>query len=443
MTSEKRPVKVLITNIASLNPGDAALLLGSIKIIQKKYGDETEIIVFDKASEAASALYDWVSFRQALFSRPPAHRFGRWLKTVGYSHWSLRLEFLRFFVAMNLLRAKLPFLAAMVTSRDELEDLSHYVSADLILSSGGTYLIENYQLSANILDYKLSIASGSRLGFFTQTLGPFNKPSNRKAFKAIFGRACVILLRDERSKRHIVELGVSAENIHIAADAAFVLSSGTDATRDKVAAIGSPSERLSVAVSVRSLRYFPQSCSSSDTIDYYDGIILLVKMAVEQYGASITFLSTCQGIPGYWADDADVAKEIVEKMDDDLKKHVKIDRSFRQPTEIVEAYKQFDGVIATRMHACILAMCAGTPTLGVAYEFKMEELFKNAGMPQVVLSTETMSVDSASACLKELLDNRKWYQDYLRVVVHQLNAQAWFAVDVLPDLTHLEGIPVE
>ncbi|MFI7850494.1 polysaccharide pyruvyl transferase family protein, partial [Acinetobacter baumannii] len=63
----------------------------------------------------------------------------------------------------------------------------------------------------------------------------------------------------------------------------------------------------------------------------------------------------------------------------------RVDRCFRQPTEIVDTYSQFDLVIATRMHAAILALLAGTPVIGIAYEFKLEELFSQLGMAHISL----------------------------------------------------------
>ena len=94
-------------------------------------------------------------------------------------------------------------------------------------------------------------------------------------------------------------------------------------------------------------------------------------------------------------------------------------------------HPQIEWYVTTCMHACILAMCAGTPTLGVVYEFKMEELFKNSGMPDVVLSTNTLSEDSIQLALRELLDNREKYQSHISGVVDLLNMQAWSAVDAL------------
>src|SRR5690606_39190214 len=152
-----------------------------------------------------------------------------------------------------------------------------------------------------------------------------------------------------------------------ASDAAFVINEHADGS-------ASPSGRLRLAVSVRSLKFFQQPEEAAET---YSGCVArMVTVAVREFGATVTFLSTCQGMPEYWTNDAASAAEVVALLPPDVCKHVNIDANFRQPQQVAIAYADFDLVIATRMHAAILAMTAGTPVIGLAYEFKMDELFK-------------------------------------------------------------------
>lgn len=431
--------KILITNIVSLNPGDAAILWGSIEILRRKYGPDTKVIVFDSMADAARKYYPWATFRQALFARPSTGWLSRNLQRIGYGHWNIRLRFLRFLLAVWLLKRHVSLLARCFATSSELDDLREYVSADLILSTGGTYLIENYNLKSAIANYRLVLATGKPLGFFTQTLGPFKKPHNRRAFANIFSNAAVILLRDERSKAHVLELGVSAKNISLATDAAFVLvqhniESQPVANKDLIAG-----QAPRVAISVRSMRFFhPQHIEQ-----YFEGIVQAVKVAVEEFGARVTFLSTCQGIPEYWADDADTADEIYAMLPEQIRQYVKIDRHFRQPVEVVNVYQTFDAVIATRMHAAILSLCAGTPTLGVAYEFKMEELFRNAGMAEFVLSVESLTAGGVRECVRQLLLQRDACGLRIKSAANKMCSEAWKAQAALPDLGSSSAAEIE
>src|SRR5690606_25779108 len=112
------------------------------------------------------------------------------------------------------------------------------------------------------------------------------------------------------------------------------------------------------------------------------------------------FLSTCQGMPEYWTNDAASAAEVVALLPPDVCKHVNIDANFRQPQQVAIAYADFDLVIATRMHAAILAMTAGTPVIGLAYEFKMDELFKQFGMCEMSLPVKSLSSAGAEQALR-------------------------------------------
>jgi colanic acid/amylovoran biosynthesis protein len=55
---------------------------------------------------------------------------------------------------------------------------------------------------------------------------------------------------------------------------------------------------------------------------------------------------------------------------------------------LIEKLKNFDFVIATRLHMAILAMCVGVPVIPIAYEFKTSELFEKLGLSKWVIDIE-------------------------------------------------------
>jgi colanic acid/amylovoran biosynthesis protein len=122
--------------------------------------------------------------------------------------------------------------------------------------------------------------------------------------------------------------------------------------------------------------------------------------------AEVTFLSTCQGLPQYWTDDSRIATEIAEGLPDDVRHKVTVRRDYVPPHVLQEEFAGFDLVLATRMHAAILALNAGTPVVAIAYEFKTIELFRSLGVPELAHDIETLSghrlIDSLAACLDDL-----------------------------------------
>lgn len=421
--------RILITNIVSLNPGDAAILWGMLEILRQRYGRDTRFVFFDRAAGAASRYYPWATFRQALFGGKARGKLARSLESLGYGHWNLRLRYWLLRGAALCCRFKMAWIARACLEKKDYESVREYVDADLVISSGGTYLIENYGLWASIYDYRLTFAAGSPLLFFTQTLGPFRRPKYRAAFTQIFNRATGIFLRDERSRDNVLELGISPEKITLGKDAAFVIRPPEPARKG----IKDRKDPLRIAVSARSLHFFNDEDGPIEET-YKECVAALISLAVREFGAEVTFLSTCQGIPEYWTDDSQLAVEIYETLPMDIRLGVDIDGNFRQPLEIVGAYQKFDLVIATRMHAAILGLVAGAPVLAIAYEFKLEELFHQLGMNNAWLSTRDMSVAVSEQCLRSMLNNLESWRKHASGVQKCCRDQAMSVIGKLPSV---------
>lgn len=424
MNNASTPKRIVITNIVSLNTGDAAILWGMFQILRTKYGPDTQFVVFDKSAEAAGRYYPWANFRQALFGNPPRTPLGRKLEVRGYGHWNERVRFLILALATRLCRWRFGFLSRWLLRPEDYQSIVEYAHADLVVSTGGTYLTENYGLQTNIRDYRLTQAADKPLVFFTQTLGPFTRPEYRRAFTTILNYATSIFLRDERSREHVLDLGISQEKITLAKDAAFVIPS--------VAPLDL-SAPLRLAISVRSMDFFSDG-DNTLAERYKESVSAMAKLAVREYGAKIEFLSTCQGIEEYWNDDTKLADEIVSNLPEDVSESVSVDRQFRQPLDVVEAYRNFNLVIATRMHAAILSIVAGTPVLGIAYEFKLEELFYQLGMNEARLSTSDMDIESSGVALKNMLGDLEHWRGKVFEVKADCAKQAASVVGNLPDV---------
>lgn len=424
MNEHVRPRRIVVTNIVSLNTGDAAILWGMLEMFRQRYGLDTRVVVFDKSAEAAGRYYPWANFRQALFGNRPRTRLGRKMQANGYGHWVERLRFLKLSFVAQLYRWKMGFLGRLIASREDSESVAEYVNADLVVSTGGTYLTENYGLWTNIRDYRLTLVAGAPLVFFTQTLGPFTQPKYRQAFTDIFHKSSAICLRDERSRQHVLDLGISADKIALGKDAAFVIDAESPVP---------PEGALRIAVSVRTMHFFNDGDRSLGE-QYKASVAAMVTRAVRQYGAEVVFLSTCQGIAEYWTNDTKLADEIVSSLPEDVAQSVSVDRQFRQPMEIISAYQRFHLVIATRMHAAILSLVAGTPVLGIAYEFKLEELFHQLSMDEARLSTKEMNTEGSQEVLTHMLNNLEFWREKVIAVRADCSRQAAAVMDKLPDV---------
>lgn len=374
-------MKILVTNTVALNTGDAAILLGLIETLRNTFGKETEFIIYDNQPDIAKKYYPQLDFRKSIYlnlAQPPRIKYlGNFLKVLNLN---------RVYFAAWCWKHSLQFVSRLLLSQQELPDLVNYSSADLIVSTGGTYLVENYPLESRIFDFHFSLLLRRPLILFTQSLGPFSTPKYRKHLKQVFEQALLILLRDKKSEKNVLDLNVEEANIHVTADAAFALANpsvikAVQATK----VLSSPPK---IAISVRDWQFFKTVDPSVGRERYLQAIRAVSNHLVKEYGADITFISTCQGIPEYWTDDSKVASEIVENLPDSLASSIVLDKSFHSPLELAEILSSYDFVISTRLHMAILSLGAGTPVLPIAYEFKTQELFKHLDQGQWTLDIE-------------------------------------------------------
>ncbi len=387
-----RRLRIVITNLIAVNGGDASIFFGTQKILQDTFGADVSITAYGSLTAACSRCYPEIEFRQ--------------MCTLELGHGrKQRINRCLVFLAALLVKYNLVWLAKCCVTKGQLTQLLDYRSCDLIISCGGTYLVEHYDLRNRIFDYELCLLLGRGLVFFTQSLGPFSNFKQRKSLAKIFQRSLLVCVRDQKSFDHVLQLGVDAGKICLAGDAAFALVGDSVCGRLRPAWNSSPGT-LKIAISVREWRHFVSVDQSRGMTAYKAAIVGLVQHLVGQYSAQVLFISTCQGIPEYWADDSRIAREIVDLLAEESKQNVRVDCSFHHPRELQNILTDYDLVVATRMHMAVLALTAGVPVLPIAYEFKMSELFKRLGWDGHCLDIETIDSNSlivrCEALLREL-----------------------------------------
>jgi colanic acid/amylovoran biosynthesis protein len=375
-------MKVVITNTVALNGGDAAILLGVVKLLRTAFGEDTRFVVFDSQPEAAMSLYPEFQFRELWHARA-TRRAGRFLRKPRRAFHLARLR---------LAAGGHPALL----DEQERSTLQECRDADLFVSTGGTYLVENYPLQPRLFEFQLARRLGKPLVLLTQSLGPFRRAANRQALADALGPATLVLLRDEPSRRHLLELGLPEQRLRLAADAAFAL--------DPVPRSPRPAgSSLRVAISVREWAHFQNGDRHDGMHRFGQAMAGLTAHLVTRHGAHVTFLSSCQGVPAYRYDDSAVATRLAASLPEPVRRHVTVDRAFHRPEELIHLLQGFDLLVATRMHMAILSLIAGLPVLPIAYEFKTRELFHHLGMGRWVHDINTLESPALAETVDRLL----------------------------------------
>ena len=384
-------MKVLITNTIVMNAGVAAMVNTVAELVRDQFGEDAECIIYEQEPEVARRHYPQHQFRHLLYYRvscEPKHRIPRtFIGPIIGVFMRARFRF-----AARLWASGRRRLASWFLTREERVDLEHYSSADLVVSSGGTYLVDNYFLEPRIFDYELVMLLKKPLVFFTQSLGPLEKPEHREALKPILEYANLVLLRDEESLRHLRKMPVTNPNVHLSADTVFRMCNGRMHERANLNG-GAKHERRKAAISVRHWPYFKSVDSEQGMKRYREAMAALTNHLVVDHRMDVCFISTCQGIEEYWFNDSDVGHDIVALLDAQIRPHVTVDEGFRTPEQMVEDLVEYDLVVATRFHMVILALAAGVPTVGISYEFKTRELFESLNIHDWEVDLETLTGD--------------------------------------------------
>jgi len=394
-------MNIVLTNTCALNGGDAAILLALAKVLREAFGADCEFVAYDNQPGPAARYYPELEFRRLLYHGCCETDCG----IPGVRYFWRRFKRKRFLAGVWCYSRGWTGLAQLLLSRRDRKDVAIYESADLIVSTGGTYLIEKSGLAPRIFDYRICRWLNKPLVFFTQSIGRFAQPGNRKAFRKIFNQAQAIFLRDEQSYENLRELGIDDEKLRVFPDVAFAWaepgeSPGQVAEQEKQGR----RDNLNIAVSVRYWNHFSQ-CDSATGMSRYQRVIgETVTQLVRQHGAKVTFFSTCQGVPEYWADDAAVAGEIYVGLADDVKERVTVDSGFHRPSELMEKLGEFDALIATRMHMAILSLARSVPVFPIAYEFKTRELFNQLGLGRWTQDIDTIETETCRLALVDFLD---------------------------------------
>ena len=387
-------MKVLIVNSHALNVGDAAILFGEIAALHEVFGPDTEVEVADVQPRAVGRLYPELR----VFAGFHADRsdLPRWRRRGAAASVSKR----RTSLAVRLL-AKSPRLARKLMSAEERAHLERIRSSDAVIFTGGTTLVEHYSFQKQLDDVIAAQALGVPVFLYTQSMGPFRKEANRRLVADVLPRCGHIFLRDERSRQHLLETGVPAGRLSVHADAAFSLAGEPPPPR-------AAATRPRVAISVRSWSH-ARTTASGDANEAYRRAVADAARTLARGGAEVVFISTCQGVPEYWTDDSAFAEGIVRDLLPD-EPGISVDTRFRAPSALVEEYARFDVAIATRMHAAILSLVAGTPVVGIAYEFKMREMLGTFGHEDFATDFEDVSADWLVARTRSALAQRATLQ---------------------------------
>jgi colanic acid/amylovoran biosynthesis protein len=413
-------LRIAITNSVALNGGDAAITLALHEALRQRLPDAS-LEVHDANPAAARKYYPDIRWSTQL-----ASLLGPTLGVPKLRNSKQRATEIRLLASLS--NSSGSHHRPVLLSAHENEFFSDIAQVDLMISTGGTYLVEQYSLHTRLFEYRVAKSLGIPVIFFTQSLGPFRARRNRRILRAIFERSPLVLLRDEESLANVRDLGVTSPHLSVAADAVFL----TGDTHIDFRARRQAPDPWRIGISVR---MWPPGATVGhpDVSKFSRALAETVTHLARKLPANFVFISTCQGTPEYHIDDSALASHIAESLPPDVRERVQVDRSFHTPLQFRDIVSSFDLMIATRMHACIQSLTVGTPVVPIAYEFKTRQLATRLGIEDYTLDIQSMSGPGLTSTVLTFIDHLDELRAHLVVGVRGQRSTAEAGMTQLAD----------
>ena len=388
-------MNILITDYhCASNRGDAAILEGVLAALRDQFPDSTITVATEHPSAART-----INGVDAVQQRMTPFKWNDFKKNAA-----------RLFLLGSAPLRRVGLVPPKAKAVDKRLELQPYYDADLVVSTGGMFLTDNYFPSKYAILWELLFAKalGKTVVLYAQTIGPFNNEKLRSRASWVFNRLDLITTRDAESKALLEDLGVNETPVKFTADAAFSMGDEPPETKPIQCSTGNPPEEpsssdLTISISVRAWSHIDRTGGQ----DAYEQVIAqTADWLIEEHDAHVRFVSTCTGWAGYHTDDRIPALSIIGLMQHGVSDRVSVDMHEYTPHDLVDRYRQMDLHIGTRMHSNILAMLAETPVVAIAYEFKTAGLMRQFDLEDYLTNIDTVDTESLTTLVDKALDNR-------------------------------------
>lgn len=315
-------MKIIVENCVFMNGGDSAIGFALKKIVEDTF-PEADLVFADSGMPWIAPYYPDIAFTPLpsfVMDDAPVVRAAKRVFGPYRKYFVARRLYMAAAVAVTqALRAlHLPLPSALMRA------IEPYLDADLIVTTGGTYLLSKYDFTRRILEFDKDLQLGKPVIAFTQSFEAFADDHRARALARHLHEMLLILVRHDTSRTHVEALIGRSDHVVTAADCVFALwqPGPTTVTDRRVRAGRSTDAKLRIAVSVRKLKAYGARDAETGADLYQWSICAAVTALVRDRGAEVTFLSTCQGIPEYWTDDSAIAAEFAAALPDDRSKSV-------------------------------------------------------------------------------------------------------------------------
>lgn len=279
------------------------------------------------------------------------------------------------------------------TISEKYDVFKKIIQANVLLIGGGTLLHEYPGAGWRSIFRLLKIAIlakvfGTKVVLYGVGVGEILTRTGIIFTRHLVNNSALTVVRDNRSKRILADIGCRSIKVRATADLTFMLYDKKIHRESKTGI----NKKMRIGVSV--LPFYDYLYQ--DHIANEEMAIVLAKSLdrlVEMHGAEIYFITMQDDLR---ISDREYAKLIVEYMDHQRHAYI-IDY---QPN-FVNTYHLFstmDGAIIMRLHALILAMLNKVPVVALSYNPKVSALMQEAKLNNQIIEIQEINIDRILNC---------------------------------------------
>ncbi len=229
-----------------------------------------------------------------------------------------------------------------------------------------------------------------RTMLYSNGVGPISREYHKKRTVTLLNRVQKIMVRDSQSLDYLRAIGVTNENIALAADETFTLDS---------TALGGtyPLERTKKYLGIN-LRFLNMS---DEFLSEFAGFVDTVS---KKY--SLTPLL----VPVHYEQDIPALKRLSVRLGTE---HIFITQKLSHE-KTLSIISQCDVSVLERLHAIIFSGIFGVPFMAVDYDPKVLSLCRELSIDNYALSLKSFSADAAIKCFDDLMQNKDSVCDIIK-----------------------------
>ena len=280
-------------------------------------------------------------------------------------------------------------------------------SGSVFIMSGGGYFIESsksLQFLSRLVEIELAKRAGCKVVLMGQSIGPVFTQADRKRVKHALDNCTRIYVRDQSTLNYLKSLNDSA-NIQFAPDLAVVLPDVID--ERKLLMPGERKNTISIMPAHYSLyqrvdqaEKLPRLCEtilrkmSPQSINYKNQLKRFILQLSKRH--KIRFVMSTN-----WTWDQSFARSLTDGIDRDRYEFV----TCRSTEDLVEKLISTRCLISTKMHPLIIASSYNVPTIGISYNYKVDNYMKIINRDRYCYRIDKINADEMISQVEDIIDN--------------------------------------